>query len=210
MLQTTLRTASLLFFVIGILFFGVTTNVRAHIKTDQDGEHMDAKRKAFQERATELRTNAAARKEALTERIEERRTRISENVETRVRTVMTNMQLRINRAIAKLGSIADRIESRAHKMEEQGINADTSLALVSEARLELRAASVSINTDMAAEIDAAVTAEEPKATFEQVKESVREVHEHLKAAQKALRDAVAALKVAASAGTSIQATTTDQ
>lgn len=214
MLHTILRNTPVTLLVIGALLSGILsvataetadrnatsttkepkTTTRVNLLKNKD--ESNAKRKAFQAHAAELRTNAKARKEALTARMAERRARISEKVEKRVRTVVANMRSRISGAIERLDAVADHIESRARKIEGQGVNVSSPLALVAQARVELRAAGVIINDDLSAEVDAAVTAEEPKASFEYVKESVREAHGHVKTAQKALRDAVAALKAA--------------
>lgn len=233
MLHTILRNTPFSLLVISILFSGIlsiataeTTDrnvtspsvgdearveTKINVNSARFTEEMDAKRKVFQARAAEMRTNVEVRKEAMTTRIKERRARISEKVENRVRTVITNMQFRGNTAIKKLESIADRIESRAHTIEARGVNINASLALVAQARIELRAAGVIINENIAAETDAAVTAEKPQTAFEYVKESMRETHEHIKAAQKALRDAVSALKEALAAEKlEARATTTDR
>jgi hypothetical protein len=219
MLHTILRNAPFFILIISMVSFGAL-NIATAETTDTTGTstgirggtgtrvptrdnpvrtnmpYPDPGREAFQERAAELRTNAKARTDALETRVQERRTRISETIENRVRTVITNVKTRIAATIEKLGSIADRIESRAKKIAERGVNVDTALTFVAQARVGLRAASVIMNEDLAAEVDAAVTSEEPKAAFKYVKDSTREAHVHIMAAQKALRDAVAALKEA--------------
>ena len=157
---------------------------------------IDAQREVFKARAAELRENAAKRAEALNTRLLERRERISEEVENRVRTALGNATSRLTNAVSRLGAVADRLEARARALAERGISVDAALAQIDEARTELRAASVSINEDLSAETDAAVTAEEPRAAFEYVKTSIREAHTHLKRARELLRGSVAELKAA--------------
>ena len=215
MLHSILRNTPFSLLVISVLFSGIlsiataqTTGTAASMSIDARVEtkmtvsddsatstpEMQARRKAFEARVAEFKANVAARKEALTTNIAARRARISEKVETRVRTVITDMQSRQKQAIERLGAITDRIESRARTMAAGSTNVDASLALIAQARVELRAASVIINEDLAVEADAAVTAAEPKVAFEQIKQSVREATDHIQKAQKALRDAIAALK----------------
>ena len=157
---------------------------------------IDAQREVFKARAAELRENAAKRAEALNTRLMERRARISEKVESRIRTVLGNATSRLANAVSRLSSAADRLEARARTLAERGVSVERALALIDEARAELRAVSVTAAEDIVAETDAAVTAEEPKAAFAYVKESIREADAHLKRARELLREAVAELKAA--------------
>lgn len=225
MLHTIIRHTPFTLLVISMLFSGIltvataetgTTTTSASTRTEvqtrpgntvpplnkKNTEAMDAKRKAFQERAAQMRANAGERKGTITAGMRgtttvgvKGRANISEKIETRVRGAIANMKSRIAAAITKLASIADRVEMRAKKLQDQSINVDAALALIATARVEIRAAGVIINEDLSAEVDTAVTDTEPKAAFEYVKQSIREAHDHIKAAQKALREAVAALKL---------------
>lgn len=217
MLHAILRNTPLFLLVVSALFSGILSiavahttdrkpvatsmpaNVSAETKTNYPVRHkteFSLERKAFQARAAAMRANAAKSLETTIAPTEKQRANISEDAKNRVRAAIRSIQSRINHAILKLGSIADRIETRAHTLEERGVAVEPALELVARARIELRAASVIVTADLAAEVDAAIAAEDPRAAFVYVKQSVREANEHIHAAQKALRDAVAALKEA--------------
>jgi hypothetical protein len=228
MLHTILRHTPLSLLVISVIFSGVlsvamaetgvgvnasttvTAQTDSRATTTATSSVSVTKRAAFRERAAVLRDNSEKRKEALEAHLSERRMRISENVENRVRTVVSNLTSMLTGTIERLTLIADRTDSRAQKMAATGVNVDAAVALVAQARVELRAASAILTGELPAEVDAAVTDASPRTAFEFVKESIREAQAHIKAARKALQDAVSMLKTASTVpkGPDVHATTT--
>lgn len=188
MVHTILRHAPLSLLIISMLFSGILSVATAETSTTT--------------------SDRVAPKEMMPPLEKEPRDGLSKEAEARIRTVAGGMQSRLDRIIKQLGSIADRIESRAQKLKADGTTVDTALEALAQARTELREASVIVNEELMAKVNAALADKEPRYAFAAAKEAVRKAHEHIKAAHKHLRDAVSAIKTMPAATAGNRATTT--
>lgn len=119
---------------------------------------------------------------------------IPAGTETRLRVVIENAQTRLARAIAHVEETAVRISAHADAYAAQGIDTAAVETLIADAHVSLDRANAILTTELAAQVETALAAEDPQAAFAYVKESLRAAASHIRSAQVTLREAVTILK----------------
>lgn len=152
-----------------------------------------AQEETFRARVMQIRAQTVA---SSTIAAPARTQRVATGVETRLRAAITNAQIRISRAITQIEGSADRIGVLVDTYAARGIDTAAAEILIADARVSLRSASAIVTDKLPAEVEAALTAEDPQAAFAFVKESLRTAASHVRSAQVSLRSALAELKAA--------------
>ena len=124
-----------------------------------------------------------------------------ENAVERIQAHLIRYTRIIEAAIHRMDKLADRIQSRADKMEEGGADVSEAEGFLAEAHAELDAASADLLLiQIEAEADVVLNASSTPATvFENVHTLVKSVREHLRGAHQALKNAVQSLRTQVSA-----------
>lgn len=120
---------------------------------------------------------------------------LTEMVQTRIINLAANLSNRMDATTARLANIADRLESRAEKLQATGHNITAAERALTDARASLGIAA-NLLTDIDAEVIGAVTAGEPagaltelRTTYETIAIALRQTHSGLRTTLAALRNA---------------------
>jgi len=152
----------------------------------------------------ELQTNAATLKQELRDNAEQLRTEFREKVKDareRARIAIAHhrsilMTTRFRAAIARLGNIIERIESRIQTLQGQGVDTSSVTPLVEEAK-NLKAQAEATLESLKAKYESLLSGNDPKQILEEAKVLVADIKSQLEALRAKLREIVAALKALA-------------
>ena len=127
--------------------------------------------------------------------------------QTRLINLAANVSNRLDAYVRRITNVTDRLESRANKMGENGLDVTAARAKIAEARAELDKARQSL-----ANIDAAVNnfvkSENPRTYWQQVKATYMSSRDAIKAAHRATVETLLILKTASAPAPTATSTTT--
>lgn len=190
-----------------------TTRAELKVRMEAEREKVEARKEEIQKQIEETRANIEARREELKKAAEEKRADIKQRLDERrqenIKRFASQMFDRFDAAIARLNTLADRIESRINKLEELGQDVAEYRALLDEGRAKIELA---IEAQAAAEtsVDEIVISDDPKSSFEKCRGFTKEVVQALKAAHQALVDVIEAMKATQADDSNDTATTTSE
>lgn len=159
-------------------------NIRALI-----GERKEEARAEMEEKREELQARAEAAKEKAAERW-------SAAIQNHVRVIVE----RLTAAIDRLDTLAARTEDRIEKLQAEGYAMTESVALMTEARADIRVASDDVAAVSVA-IEAALSSETPKEKMADVRAAIKKAVESIKVAKDSLMEVLKSIRVEASAET---------
>lgn len=174
------------------------------MKRDAEERRMEIKQEIDQKRA-EIETMRKDQKDAMEARkmevkedikqkIEERKTKLQENTKRRIEKQAKMIISRLGATIERITKLADRIESRINKAEENGVDVSKSKEFLATARAEITSAH-NIQVELSASLTLALESDTPKETFNsEFRSKIEEIKTHLKNAHRALAGAVSNLK----------------
>lgn len=126
--------------------------------------------------------------------------------QTRLTNLAANVSNRLDAYVRRITNVTDRLESRANKMSENGLDVTAARAKIVEARTELEKARQSL-----ANIDAAVNnfvkSENPRTYWQQVKATYMSARDAIKAAHRATVETLLLLKTASAPAPTASSTT---
>lgn len=127
--------------------------------------------------------------------------------QTRLTNLAANVSNRLDAYVRRITNVTDRLESRANKMGENGIDVAAARTKIAEARAELDKARQSLaNIDTA--VNNFVKSENPRTYWQQVKTTYMSARDAIKAAHRATVEALLLLKTAGNAPTTGDSATT--
>jgi DNA repair exonuclease SbcCD ATPase subunit len=125
---------------------------------------------------------------------EEKKRELHDKKKDRIHAHLERILHRFRAAIGRLEKMADRVDSRILKFEEdKGVDLSEASALVDETRRHLEAAKSALSSILS-EAETALGAEDPKTAFERVREILHEAKESIKSAHKNLVEAIRLVK----------------
>lgn len=155
-----------------------------------------------QEDTTGVAGATSSRAELMEERMSERteaqaqrRAQLSIRVAERITNLAANVSNRMEAAIARLGSIADRLESRMNKLEGNNVDITLARASLESAHMELAAARDSLS-DIDVEVLAATGSENPIQAWQNTRATYKTAKEHIVTAHNLMKQTVLELKTA--------------
>jgi len=145
-----------------------------------------------------IKSEIDAQKAALKNSVEEAKQNATDKIKTQIDQFVQNIINRFDAATARLGKLADRIDSRMAKMEAQKIDVSKAKSLMVVARVKLETArisviSISLPADVASSTVSSTIAS-LREDFKIVKTQIEKAKTDIKAAQAALVDVVNSLK----------------
>lgn len=136
----------------------------------------------------------AEKRAKVEEHMDERKAIISERAKERITNLAANVSNRMEAAIARIQNVIDRVNTRIIKLEGAGLDVSEAQRIMASAQTSLDAAAAQIET-IDVEVNAAVTAEDPrkawqtvKAKYQSIRDQLRTAHSEIKAAIQALKD----------------------
>jgi Mg2+ and Co2+ transporter CorA len=127
--------------------------------------------------------------------------------QTRLTNLAANVSNRLDAYVRRITNVTDRLESRANKMGENGLDVSAARAKIAEARTELEKARQSLaNIDTA--VNNFVKSENPRTYWQQVKATYISAREAIKAAHRATVETLLLLKTASAPAPTASSTTT--
>ncbi len=126
--------------------------------------------------------------------------------QTRLTNLAANVSNRLDAYVRRITNVTDRLESRANKMAENGLDVTAARAKIAEARTELEKARQSlINIDSA--VNNFVRSENPRTYWQQVKATYMSARDAIKAAHRATVETLLLLKTASAPAPTASSTT---
>ncbi len=119
--------------------------------------------------------------------------RLAAKNQERIKASAERMIDRYYRALARIGSAKERIQSHIEKMEEKGIDLSEAKALMPMVDQKIEEAMNQL-AQVKEDIEAMFDSEDPKSIWKEAKGSIASAKEAVKEAHKALRDAIIAIK----------------
>jgi exonuclease VII small subunit len=162
-----------------------------HPKASEARERLQDNR---EDRQKELQEDRGEKKAEMEEMREKKRAELTDKRKDRIRAYLERILGRFRAAIARLEKLADRIDSRIEKLEEdRGINLSDASALVDEAQRNLEAAETALS-NISSKAETAIGEEDPKTAFQKVREVLNEAKENIKSAHRTLVEAIKLVK----------------
>src|SRR3989344_7177765 len=145
-------------------------------------EGMEERRADMLRRQAEALERMETRHEELRQRWEERKAQLSERRKQNIKNHVERIIQRTEQAIDRLGNMANKIEDRMIRLQEEGAEVTALRALLKEARSNISRADVALDT-AAAELRVAPDADNPadalgnaRTLLEGIKTALREAH----------------------------------
>lgn len=128
--------------------------------------------------------------------------------QTRLINLAANVSNRLDAYVRRIANVTDRLESRANKLSESGLDVAPARAKIAEAKSELDKARQSLqNIDTA--VNNFVKSENPRTYWQQVKATYMSARDAIKAAHRATVEALLLLKTASLPPAPVTASSTD-
>ena len=156
---------------------------------------IEARAEELRQRREDLLEQARTRRASTAEATAERRAALSERVQERIRNLAANMSNRMEAAIGRLENIADRIDRRIDKIEDQGVDVSGAQEKLAQARSSLSDAETLL-LDIDALVHAAASAETPRETWAGVRQVYLDTKTAILSAHQSLRATLEELKAA--------------
>lgn len=181
-------------------------------------EELQEMREKAEDRKETIKEEMERRKEEVQNQIQERREELQNKVENKIADFILKISNRYGAAIERLEGIAERIESRIIKLEDQGINQTKAKELVLEAREKITTAKASLTLigDWEAEMKsvasstASSTASNIKSRFPELKNLIAGGKEDIKEAHAALVEVIKNIKPGLNKATTTETETEDE
>lgn len=127
--------------------------------------------------------------------------------QTRLINLAANVSNRLDAYVRRIANVTDRLESRANKLSESGLDVAPARAKIAEAKSELDKARQSLqNIDTA--VNNFVKSENPRTYWQQVKATYMSARDAIKAAHRATGQTLLLLQTAAAPAPTASSTTT--
>lgn len=171
---------------------------RAEIQANQRAA-AEAREAAVTQRAEVRASTSQARGEQQAEIQQQRETRqaaISDRSRERITNLAANISNRMDAAAARIQNIITRLQSRIDKLSSAGLDTTEASAALASAQTSIDAAVVDLSR-IDVTVQAAVTAENPRAAWGEVKAVYTSIRSELRTAHTELKASVQALKDAA-------------
>lgn len=156
------------------------------------------------EMRAETRTRLEARQAEMEERraeMEERRSQIqvtlSERVQARIENFANGLFRALDAGVLRLENIAERIDSRIEKLEDDGMDMSTQAELLLDAEVEIEEAEAEI-AEARVELEVMLSSDTPREALEDVRVALSEAKQALREAKQALVETVQSIKRAIS------------
>lgn len=163
---------------------------RRHTQMEQQRSKVEERRATVDDR---INTRLQERRAEIEQRWEERKVRLTDARKERIRTHIQKMVEHVKAVIARLASLADKVEVRITKLADEGIDVSVARGLLTTARTKIADAEAAFDRAKAV-LEAGVNAENPGKAFEEARVIFAEVKTALREAHKALVDAIVSVK----------------
>jgi len=174
-------------------------------------QNIQIQRQELRGKRAELRDEIAKKREAFREEAQKRRDELKKKLgevkAKRIEQFFTNMGEKFEKAIDRLGSLADRIEDRLNKAETNGKDVAALKAMLVKAREKITAAETALTDAKAKYAEATASNQDFKVAFRKVHELAKGVTSKMREAHGALVDVINSTK---GLGTERPATTTPE
>jgi len=144
-------------------------------------------------------TTSAADRDAARADIEtqiaERRAVMNERSKERITNLAANVSNRMDAAVDRLQNVIDRLDSRMEKLTAAEVDTETAAQILASAQTSLDAATAQLLT-IDVEVQAAVSAEDPRAAWQDVKALYQNIREQLQTSHAEIKATVTELKQA--------------
>jgi chromosome segregation ATPase len=147
------------------------------------------------ENAAARRAEVASSSELRTEEFKAHKAALAEKLQNRIYNLTSNISRRMQAAVDRLLNIADRLDSRALKMQNAGMDTAAADQAIEEARNALSAA----NDVLRDNLGSFVGSDNPRQAFAETRTKLADAHTKIREARESLRTALRALKEAAAA-----------
>jgi Mg2+ and Co2+ transporter CorA len=127
--------------------------------------------------------------------------------QTRLINLAANVSNRLDAYVRRITNVTDRLESRANKMSENGLDVTAARGKIAEARAELEKARQSL-TNIDTAVNNFVKSENPRTYWQQVKATYMSARDAIKAAHRATVETLLLLKTTSAPAPTASSTTT--
>lgn len=181
-------------------------------KREEIKNQMEAKRDEMEQKRENIKDQIETKREEIKDKMEERRETALSVIKERLDKFSENVVKRFNAAIERLETLANRIDSRIAKMEEEGLDVLNAKELLSIAEVKIETAKTStagISLESQAVVSDSDTSSTTtiKANFDTLRRQIETAKTDIKAAHTALVDVINTLKPGLRKATSTATTT---
>lgn len=172
-------------------------NGRIEQMFERSQEHMQEQRSKVEERRAtveeKINTRLQEKRADIERRWEERKVRLTDARKGRIRTHIQKMVEHVKAVIARLASLADKVEVRITKLADEGTDVSVARGLLTTARTKIADAEAALDKARSA-LEAGPSAENPGQAFDEAKVIFEDVKSALREAHRALVDAIVSVK----------------